>query len=107
MAKIPFGKKIQQIRSLGALWKYRSELYRMFRDAWRGKYKFSFLTIIALVAGIGWLISPMNIMTDLIPVVGWVDDGFVIYFLLKRLMHELNRYEARQSPPAGTITLVQ
>ena len=52
MAKIPFGKKMQQIRTLGALWKYRTELYRMFRDMWQGKYKFSFLTIVALVAGI-------------------------------------------------------
>ena len=96
MAKIPFGKRVQQIRSLSALWKYRSELYKMFRDMWRGAYKASFLTIVALVVGIGYLLSPVNIMTDLIPVIGWVDDGFIIYFLLKRLMYELNRYEEQQ-----------
>lgn len=106
MSKIPFGKKVQQIRTLSALWKYRSELSRMFRDIFRGTYKASFLTLAALVLGIGWLISPINIMEDMIPVIGWVDDGFIIYFLLKRLMYELNRYEARQQP-AGTITLIK
>ena len=49
----------------------------------------------------------MNIMTDLIPVVGWVDDGFIIYFLLKRLMHELNRYELKQQQSMGVINLLK
>lgn len=96
MAKIPFGKRVQQIRSLSALWKYRSELYKMFRDMARGTYKASLLTLVALVVSVIYLLSPFNLMTDLVPIIGWVDDGFIIYFLLKRLMYELNRYEEHQ-----------
>lgn len=93
MAKIPVMKKVQQIRTLSALWKYRSQLFRMLREMLRGTYKASFLTIVALVAGLIYIISPIDILPDFIPLIGWMDDGFIMYFLLKRLMYELQRYE--------------
>lgn len=97
MAKIPFIKKVAQVRSLASLWRYRTELFSMFKDMLAGTYKASLLTIIALAASIIYLLSPFNIITDLVPVIGWIDDGFIFYFLLKRLMHELNRYTAHKS----------
>lgn len=95
MARFPFSKKVQQIRSLSQLWQYRAALFSMFRDAWRGKYKLSILTILALVAAGIYILSPFDLIPDFIPVIGWIDDGIVFYFLLKRLMHELNRYSLR------------
>ena len=97
MAKIPMMKKVQHIRSLVGLWKYRSELYSMFGEMFRGTYRASFLTMIALVAGILYILSPIDLIPDFIPVIGWMDDGAVFYFLLKRLMYEINRYTASRS----------
>ena len=97
MAKIPMMKKVRQIRSLAALWRYRAELFRMFREMFRGTYRASFLTIIALVAGIVYILSPIDLIPDFIPVLGWIDDGAIFYFLLKRLMYELSRYTASRS----------
>ncbi len=98
MAKIPMIKKVQQIRTLSALWKHRSELFGMLSDMWRGTYKASLLTIVAIVLGLLYIISPIDLIPDFIPVVGWMDDGAIMYFLLKRLMYEMQRHAAWRSP---------
>ncbi len=97
MAKIPLMKKARQIGTLAALWRYRTGLFHMFRDMLGGRYKASFLTIVALVAAGIYILSPIDIIPDFIPLVGWMDDGAVFYFLLKRLMYELDRYSARRT----------
>jgi len=94
MAKIPVMKKIAQIRSLSALWQHRSTLFNMFREMFRGTYKASMMTVIALIAGGIYILSPIDLIPDFIPIVGWIDDGAILYFLLKRLMFELSRYTA-------------
>ena len=92
------GKKVQQIRTLSALWKYRSQLFSMFGAMMKGSYKASFMTMIALIAAALYILSPVDFIPDIFPVIGWVDDGAVFYFLLKRLMYELQRFEAARNP---------
>ena len=96
MVKIPFRNKIRRIRSLAGLWKYRSQLFSMFAEIFKGTYRASFITIVALVAAVIYLLSPFNLMTDMMPVIGWIDDGAVIYFVMKRLIFEVNRYESQR-----------
>jgi uncharacterized membrane protein YkvA (DUF1232 family) len=95
-------KKVRQVRSLASLWRYRSELFHMFGDMFARRYRASFLTIVALVAGLLYILSPIDLIPDFIPFIGWVDDGFVFYFLLKRLMYELQRYDQYLSQRKGT-----
>lgn len=97
MPKIPVMKKLAKIRSLAALWKHRSELYSMFRETMRGSYQLQIMTKIALIIGAAYMIWPIDIIPDFIPVIGWMDDGAIFYFLLRRIMTELNRYNASRS----------
>lgn len=92
MPKIPVMKKLARIRSLAALWKHRSQLYSMFRESIRGSYSLAFMTKLALWVGALYLIWPIDIIPDFIPVIGWMDDGAIFYFVLRRIMSELNRY---------------
>lgn len=79
----------------------RKRLFNMLRDAWKGNYKMSFITIILLVLGILHIILPFDL--DWIPIIGWIDDGFVAYWLLKRLLKETERYERKKQRYAGSF----
>ena len=90
---IPGMKRLKHVRTLSGLWKYRSELLQMFRDMFARRYKASFLTRVALLAGLLYILFPFDFIPDWIPVVGWLDDGAIFYFLVKRLIGELDRYQ--------------
>lgn len=74
------------------LYKNRRSLIPMLRDVFSGNYRLSLFTFLALIAGLIYAISPADLLPDFIPVVGWLDDGLVLYFVLKQLRKELVRY---------------
>ena len=97
MAKIPGMKKFAQIRTLSALWQHRTTLFNMFREMFRGTYRASLLTVFALIGSAIYILFPLDLIPDFIPIAGWIDDGVVFYFLLKRLLYELSRYTISRS----------
>ena len=64
----------------------------MMREAVSGRYKMSFLTMGATILAIAYIIFPFDLLPDYIPFLGWIDDGLIFYFLLKRLTKETQRY---------------
>ena len=84
--------RVQNVKHGWHLLRNRKTLLQMLRESFRGNYKMSFFTIAAIVLTLGYVIFPFDIIPDFIPVVGWMDDGFVIYLLLRRLVHETQRY---------------
>jgi uncharacterized membrane protein YkvA (DUF1232 family) len=38
---------------------------------------------LATIAAIWYVLSPIDLVTDLIPILGWLDDGIVVILLLK------------------------
>lgn len=69
----------------------------MLKAVWRGEYRMSLLTNLFIVFGILYVIIPLDF--DWIPIAGWIDDGLVIFFVIKRLQKEtqrFNRYKAME-----------
>jgi uncharacterized membrane protein YkvA (DUF1232 family) len=65
-------------------------LYAMMRDkdfamAWSSK------TIV--IAGLLYFISPVDFLPDFIPILGYVDDAFVISLVINTLSAEIERYQ--------------
>lgn len=38
--------------------------------------------IVALLAGV-YMVAPIDLVPDFIPILGWMDDGLMVYFLIK------------------------
>ena len=84
--------RVNNVKHGWHLLRNRKTLWQMLREVLKGSYKMSFLTMAAIVLALGYVIFPFDIIPDFIPVVGWMDDGFVVYLLLRRLVNETQRY---------------
>ena len=69
------------------------EAFNYVSDVFSGRYKdYSMTALITLVAGMVYVVSPIDIIPDFIPVVGFTDDITAFLFVLKSVNDELERY---------------
>ena len=79
--------------SLEEIKDYMKEAFNYVSDVFSGRYKdYSMTALITLVAGMVYVVSPIDIIPDFIPVVGFTDDITVFLFVLKSVNDELERY---------------
>lgn len=98
MPKIPGFRAAKRIRTMAALWHHRGDLFPMFRDMYKGRYRATFFTQIAMVLCALYVIMPFDFLPDWIPILGWADDAAMIYFFTRRIIGELERYrESKQT----------
>ena len=80
-------------RSLEEIKDNMKEAFNYVSDVFSGRYKdYSMTALITLVAGMVYVVSPIDIIPDFIPVVGFTDDITVFLFVLKSVNDELERY---------------
>ena len=69
-------------------------LVRLLQASVSGAYSgLSVHKLVTIVAGILYLISPLDVIPDFIPVVGYVDDAAVIAWVLKSIAEELKDFK--------------
>ena len=68
-------------------------LKAMLKDYLSGKYKFSSRTIIYVVAGLLYFVSPVDLIPDFILGLGFVDDAAILAMVIKRIKTELDKYK--------------
>jgi uncharacterized membrane protein YkvA (DUF1232 family) len=65
----------------------------MLFDYFKGDYKeVPIDTLSAFVIMIAYVISPVDLIPDIIPIVGWIDDFVVIRFILIYAKKDLKKY---------------
>lgn len=92
MSKLTSARPAQTIRHGWHLFRNRRTMWQMMREALKGHYRMSLFTTLVLLFAIAYVIFPFDLIPDYIPVVGWIDDGVVVYLLLKQLGKETQRY---------------
>ena len=92
MPSISFKRPLRNTVRLYGLIKNRKIVWQMFADAFNGRYRMSVFTIVALILSLIYIVSPLDILPDFIPVIGWIDDGAVMLLLSKRILREAERY---------------
>lgn len=88
------GELTDQIKRLG----------RLVRAYANGSYReISVTSIVLVVAGLLYFVTPLDLVPDAIPAAGLMDDATVLAFVLARVDHELERFAAWERADAITI----
>jgi uncharacterized membrane protein YkvA (DUF1232 family) len=71
--------------------------------AWiKGDYKnISKKSIVAVVAALIYFINPLDLIPDFIPIIGQLDDVFILSYMIKSLNKEIERFMAWEQENAN------
>jgi uncharacterized membrane protein YkvA (DUF1232 family) len=74
------------------------DLFLMLKDYFTGRYREVPFWIIAAIAGVLiYVINPFDIVPDVIPILGLVDDALVVYLCISMVHLNLNKYRKWKS----------
>ena len=80
---------------LKEIWDKVKLLSKLVSDYFEGRYrgKFTYGSIIEIVAALVYLLMPMDVIFDGIPLVGFSDDLIVLTKVLDSILQELDEYK--------------
>jgi len=80
---------------LDEFWSYLSALMRLARAYYNHQYTdVPWKSIVLVVAGLIYFVSPVDFLPDPIPVIGHIDDAIVIAFVVKQIQADLDNFLA-------------
>ena len=86
------------------LWDKIKLMYRLLRAYYKKEYKeLPWGTISAVAAALLYFLSPIDVIIDVIPVLGYVDDAAVIAFSLKLVDSDLKKFAAWENSLKNAI----
>jgi len=92
------GEKINHLEAHGIpaalekFWEDIKILYAMLSDSVKGRYKVPLRTLGAVVFTLLYFVNPFDIIPDLIPLIGYIDDAFVLSLCIKFIGTDLKEY---------------
>jgi uncharacterized membrane protein YkvA (DUF1232 family) len=87
------GRLLHLLRTVGRLWTDLPLLIRLLKAWMDGRYRgLSVQTLVAVVAALLYVISPLDVMPDFIPWIGLFDDAVVLAWLLSSIAKDLDRF---------------
>lgn len=78
-------------------------LISMIKDTFSGRYKMNKWNMSIIVGTIVYVISPIDAIPDIIPVLGWLDDASIVGFAISKLADEVDRYRKFQETGISTV----
>lgn len=87
-------KKIMKNDKLAEFFEYVVVYFKMLKDTFTGRYRnVPFGTIAAIVGTLAYVLSPMDLIPDVIPIVGYLDDAAVLALCVKLTKFDVDRYK--------------
>ena len=70
-------------------------LLSMFKDYVNGSYKkIPTKTLVLVIVGLVYFVSPVDIVPDFILGLGFIDDASILAFLIHQVSNEINKYKS-------------
>ena len=89
--------RIEKIVSNGTLSKFMKDVklyFKMLSDVFSRRYtRVPKGTVAAIVGTLLYVLSPVDVIPDVIPVVGYLDDAAVLVLCLKFAKHDVDEYK--------------
>lgn len=91
-------------RALAAVREDALALIRMVREAKAGRYRrLPQKTLIAIAAGLLYLINPLDLLPDILPVVGLLDDATILAWVVSQVHRDLEHFREWEKEWGGAI----
>jgi uncharacterized membrane protein YkvA (DUF1232 family) len=75
------------------LWPYLLAMLRLIRAFCSGKYKhIPWESLISIIVAIAYFASPLDLIPDFLPGVGYLDDAMIVRFVYRSVRAELERF---------------
>jgi curved DNA-binding protein CbpA len=88
-----FSRKMKKASgALKGIWQDVQELYSLFKDAIKGRYKLHPVNLGIIGGGLIYFIIPMDFVPDFIPLIGYIDDMAVLTTIINALRGEFIKY---------------
>jgi uncharacterized membrane protein YkvA (DUF1232 family) len=82
----------------GETWPYLLAMVRLIRDFERGEYRdMAAPKLLIIIAAIIYFVSPFDVIPDWIPVLGHIDDAFVVSLALRTVRSDLDTFMAAET----------
>lgn len=80
---------------LGEVWSYLTALFRILKAYIRGEYRdIPWGSIVLVTVGIIYFVSPIDLIPDILPGIGLIDDAAVIAFVVAQIKADLDNFLA-------------
>jgi len=70
-------------------------LWELLSDWWNDRYEVPWKVVAAITAALLYMVNPWDLIPDVLPIVGWVDDAMVMKLCYNLIKSDLREY-ARQ-----------
>jgi len=88
---------------LEKVWENLQMMIGLVKDWLTGNYReVPRSTIVMIVAALLYLISPIDVIPDFIPIIGYLDDVFVIGLVINRIFKDLEKYKEWKERQEGS-----
>ncbi|UKT64143.1 YkvA family protein [Pedobacter mucosus] len=92
--KNALGKAVTNKDNLEGIWSKMVLLFAVAKDYINGDYvEIPKRSIIAIFGGLVYFLSPIDVIPDFVPVLGFVDDIFVLNLVYRQVVKDLDKYK--------------